>query len=716
MVGRLKLVSVSLVILLLLGLSVYRFSRSSGHLPFRDRFPLRDAEDWQAYGGTWSFRDHGVMNRSDERGAKLIAGDEQWSNYQIHADIQMLGWGDMGLLVRVSNADLGINSYRGYYAGIQSRDGALILGVANDDWIAVEPKAIEGGILSGHWYHMDLVAYGCTVAAHLSDLQGGKEAWSALRQDSCWTQGKIGLRSLDTGGLWKNILVEQATSEDLDRVLQHVKQVQRPMFPSREQDLARMMLTYYGSYAALEKSTLRRQVQALHEIERNALPLESVRSLKIAPQGEAVRVRGVVTLHEPLYILDSTGGISIQLQNPVPLNVGDEVEVTGEVQKRGDATFRAKSVRVLWDRTPMSALSVTSTQAASGTYEGSLIELRGNLMDRSTSPDGNYILNLQDSSQSFHVIVPQGLNTEFPSEWKIGSVLRIRGVCATPLGGQLGDSSFLVRARSDADIEVLARPPWNRGLRLYLLIAIGTVLIVAAIAIYLRAERWRMQAVAQERERLAMEMHDTLAQSFAGVSFHLQSMRKSMQEQLELPDRLLDKLNVACAMTAETHREASDRIVALHPANGVEDFLAQLRRSTVSMLNGNHLPIRTLTTGTKKDFSLAVRHELMAIAREAIANVLRHSNAQEIRLLLHYERRHATLIIKDNGDGFDVDRLAGFGIHGMQQRAERIAARINMSSSAESGTSVSIQVPYGLRTSFLDWLRFVKNCLRSHQG
>lgn len=686
-------------------------------LPFHDRFAQREAEEWQAYGGTWSFNDGGVINRSDERGAKLLAGDERWRDYQIHADVQMLGWGDIGLLARVSHAGNGINAYRGYYAGIQSRDGALILGAANDDWVAVKPTAIQGGIQSGIWYHLDVIAAGCTVAAHLRNPQNGAEAWSALTERTCWETGGIGLRSLDTGAAWKNISVEKAAASDLVNFVSHVKTIEAPTFSSREQDIARMMLSYYGSYAQLERSILQRESHALNTDEEGAPPLESIQSLKIMQEGQVIRVRGVVTLDEPLHIMDATGGVPIHLLKPMPLNVGDEIEVWGTVTRQGHIAFQAQQVRLLWDRTPMQPAAVTSTQAASGEYEGSLIEVRGRLLGSRIAEAGKYVLRVQDSAQVFSVIVPEGLNADLPSEWKTGSLMKIRGIGSTVPSDQLGESSFLLRSRSSADVEVLSGPPWDSGPRLYLLIACGTLLVVLLIGLYVQADRWRVRAVTEERERLAMEMHDTLAQSFAGVSFHLQSMRKGLQAQAslpdKLPDKLMEKLDVACAMTADTHREASDRIVSLNPANEMEDLLVQLRRSAISMLNGSHLPIRAQTIGERRKFSVVVRHELTAIAREAIANVLRHSNASELRLSLNFEDRYATLVIRDNGDGFDAKRTEGFGIQGMRQRAVNIGGRVDIESAPMRGTAVSIQTPYGRTLSVFDWLLFVRGKLRS---
>ena len=679
-------------------------------LPYQDHFAKGNADEWHSYGGTWELHDGAAINRSDERGAKLVAGSTRWTDYQLHADVKTLGaGGDVGILVRVNDADTGINSYRGYYAGVQSRGGALILGAANSDWIAVRPSAIAGGVRVGAWYHIDLLAVGCTIAAHLSNVETGSEAWSALHQANCSQRGAIGLRSLDTGAEWKNVSVTAARPTDLAAMLQHVSRVEEATYPSREQDFSKMMEAFYRGSDQMERAILYREGLALVPDPQTAAPLRSIKALQVLPPGETMRLRGVVTLHQPLFVLDDTGGVSIQMNRAASFNVGDELELTGRMHARGDHTFHADSIRVLWDRTPIHPVSLTSTQAASGSYEGSLVELRGDLISTSVSPEGYYVLNMQDAAQRFRVLVPQGLNSEIPGEWKAGSLLRVRGVCTAPPDNLLRDASFILRSRSDVDVEVLASPPWNRGVRLYILIALSCTSIAAVVAVYLKLDRWRNRAISQERERLALEMHDTLAQSFAGVSFHLQSRRKSIQGNLEVPEHLKKKLDIACSMTADTHREASDRLTALHPSMEDGDILAQLRRYAVTMLKGEHLPIRIATQGKRRRFSFAVRHELLAIAREAIANVLQHSKATEIRLMLRYEERRAMLSIDDNGEGFDLNqKSSGMGLQGMHSRAERIGGSILIGSTSRSGTLVRIIVPYGRRLSVLDWLLFLR--------
>jgi signal transduction histidine kinase len=111
-----------------------------------------------------------------------------------------------------------------------------------------------------------------------------------------------------------------------------------------------------------------------------------------------------------------------------------------------------------------------------------------------------------------------------------------------------------------------------------------------------------------------------------------------------------------------------------------------------------------------------VQYELMAIAREAIANVLRHGHATKIWFSLRYERRSVTLLIRDNGEGFDPDRDAGLGIQGMRQRAEDMGANLQIQSRRGEGTLISIQTPYGRRLSLMDWLRFLRLRLFSRRN
>jgi signal transduction histidine kinase len=230
--------------------------------------------------------------------------------------------------------------------------------------------------------------------------------------------------------------------------------------------------------------------------------------------------------------------------------------------------------------------------------------------------------------------------------------------------------------------------------------------------LYLKIERWKMKGIMDERERLAQEMHDTLAQSFAGVGFHLQGVRNHMRNLslVEKPDHLLEKLDTACKIVAQTHREASANIAALHPdADGGSDLLVALERYVASMLNAADLPIEVKRIGEVRETSLPVRDALFQVGREALTNVVRHSRSEQVFLTMRYEQNTVALEVRDNGAVFDIDSESGFGIFAMRRRCERIGAELCINSTLGKGTTVTITSSYGRNHSITAWLKHMWN-------
>ena len=103
-------------------------SRPGYGLPYYARF-TPDVEDrWTALGGTWEVVDGSMRNDSNDRGAKLLTGSPNWKDYVVEGDLQLLGEGSVGVLARVSDAELGENSHKGYFAGVRTADNSLVLG------------------------------------------------------------------------------------------------------------------------------------------------------------------------------------------------------------------------------------------------------------------------------------------------------------------------------------------------------------------------------------------------------------------------------------------------------------------------------------------------------------------------------------------------------------------------------------------------------------
>lgn len=693
-------------------------SRYRDRLPYHDQFASNSANEWRPFGGVWRLKDGMVLNLSDERGAKVVSGSPVWRDYQMTADMKMLGHGgDIGVLLRVAQAEKGINSYRGFYLGMRSRDNALIAGVGDYDWIETEPAAMPGGVHTNSWYRIHVVVVDCEVTGQLTNLQTGQSTWSGLHQPNCSRIGRIGLRSLATGAAWRNVHVEEATRADLEPMLAHLPPLSAPQFPSREDEYSHMRQHYEQLQAKGNVDVP--NVGGAKLLTRQALlfPVRTIRELSNThSEPVSATLRGVVTLTDPLYIQDSTGGVAVHLLTPAPLNVGDDIEISGETAVHGPSiVFEASSERLLWDRTPFLPVSITSTQAASGAFEGSLIELNGEVVSRTIAPDGTVPLDLTDIAQRFRVAIPHELSSQPNRDWSVGSLLRVRGICSDMANAASSGDAFTIFPRSASDVEVISGPPWNRGSRLFALILTGVIVLLVCIYMYVKLERWRMRTIMQERERLAMELHDTLAQSFAGVGFHLQSMRKGMREYGKLPEGLMRKLDTACEMTSQTHREASARIVALHPSAETEcDLLTLLQRSMTAMLNGSHLPVVLERRGHPYKVSLFVRDTLLRIGAEAIANVLRHSRATRLVLSLTYQEDSVQLAVIDNGTGFDPEqRRSSFGMQSMAARAEEIGGSLEVHSAPGEGSVITISAPRGQGFSALDWMRFQWQNLRA---
>ena len=105
------------------------------------------AGEWTQFGGSWEFTDGAVKSNSYERGAKLLAGSKYWSNYTVNADIWFQGpAADMGVVIRTNDESVGVDAYNGYFVGLRSLDGTLVMGRANYSWLEVLPVSMPGGI------------------------------------------------------------------------------------------------------------------------------------------------------------------------------------------------------------------------------------------------------------------------------------------------------------------------------------------------------------------------------------------------------------------------------------------------------------------------------------------------------------------------------------------------------------------------------------------
>jgi signal transduction histidine kinase len=209
------------------------------------------------------------------------------------------------------------------------------------------------------------------------------------------------------------------------------------------------------------------------------------------------------------------------------------------------------------------------------------------------------------------------------------------------------------------------------------------------------AEQARETAVLEERNRMAREIHDTLAQAFTGILAQLGAAERVPTQQLE---RVRVHFQKARDLAREGLVEARRSVQALRPqALEKEDLAGALDRMTGQLGADHPTRIEFRLTGAPRPLPAGVADHLLRIGQEALTNALQHAQASEVRVELTFDAAELRLRVTDNGHGFAVDgpqRPEGFGLTGMQERARLIDARFTVASQPERGTQVEVTWRY----------------------
>jgi len=235
--------------------------------------------------------------------------------------------------------------------------------------------------------------------------------------------------------------------------------------------------------------------------------------------------------------------------------------------------------------------------------------------------------------------------------------------------------------------------------RLWFRILFALLLAAGGWAIFrlrLRQIRGRFALVLEERARLAREIHDTLAQGFVGISSQLDAVAMSLPAGANLAKQ---HLQLACRMARHSLTEARRSVVDLR-ASALEgqDLRAALEAGARQWTAGSPVEVHVDITGDERQLPEDVEQNMLRIAQEAVANVLKHAAAGKIRIRLHLEARRLCLRVEDDGRGFEQQEAFStvgghFGLLGMRERAERLGGALNLHSRPGDGTQVEVTVP-----------------------
>jgi two-component system NarL family sensor kinase len=239
----------------------------------------------------------------------------------------------------------------------------------------------------------------------------------------------------------------------------------------------------------------------------------------------------------------------------------------------------------------------------------------------------------------------------------------------------------------------IAGPSWRRltGDELQLLATIAYQVGIAVERARLAAQSARL-ARAEERARIAREIHDTLAQSLTAIALDLEGALRHLEGN---PERSRERLERALATARESLEEARRSVLDLRalPLAGrpLADALAALGRA-FTFETGVRVHVQA---PAEASLPLRVEAELLRIAQEALANVRQHAHATAVEITLRATDQEASLVIADDGAGFDARRVADgrHGIVGMRERAKVLGGRLRVASQPGRGTKVTARVP-----------------------
>jgi signal transduction histidine kinase len=196
----------------------------------------------------------------------------------------------------------------------------------------------------------------------------------------------------------------------------------------------------------------------------------------------------------------------------------------------------------------------------------------------------------------------------------------------------------------------------------------------------------RRKGILEERNRLARDIHDNLAQGFAAILMQLQAAQR---EGAALTPGVMANLETAIDL-ARTHlTEARRSVGALRPNVGTgEDIGTALKRLADLSQRTTHVPINLYVEDLPR-VGDGVEREIVAIAQEALTNAVRHSRARRITIRASTAQSVGLrLSVTDDGRGIVREPSAGFGMTSMQERAERIGASLTIVTAPRHGTEV----------------------------
>ena len=440
------------------------------------------------------------------------------------------------------------------------------------------------------------------------------------------------------------------------------------------------------------------------------------------PQASALRrvkVSGQI-VHESdgeYYMMDGPNGLRFFPKAALSFKVGDMVEVVGFPTLTGPSPIlREAAVRQTGRAVLPEPSKVSPDELFQAANDATRVRVEAVLLGLSADQE---TMEMQAGLRRFLVRIkaPKTPLKQAPP----GSRLELTGVCAGHGGNRTTGvevDSLELLLNSPLDIRVLARPPWWTLRRLLVLVGMLAGVLLAAL-VWIRLLHHQVQertaqlqkevrerelienqrALAQERARIARDLHDDLGSSLTEIS-----MLATSGPGFQMPSEEAGERLGVIAGKSRMMVHALDEIVwAVDPQR---DTLASVAKYLASyaeeLLAGSNVTCRVQIPNALPEQSVPgeVRHHLFLAVKESLNNAIRHSGATEIVFRVGVSENRMQISINDNGAGFEAgERLAGNGLTNLRSRLQNLDGHCEIISSPGAGTTVVLRILLPIRTT-----------------
>ena len=456
--------------------------------------------------------------------------------------------------------------------------------------------------------------------------------------------------------------------------------------------------------------------QALDYIEPTVVSLEEFVNGSSSDE-HYISLDGTITYIENknVYLQEGIHSLKVRTKNRLDMKVGDRVRVSGYAWSQPISRgLRATEISKLDEAKFVEPIELDHSQLRDPENNYTLVTLDVEVMDIGRSFKGNEKGSATQTSflcrageEVFECKIPTHyiVNEKFSP----GMRLEVTGIVnleqAIDVPWRFSIERMWLQLRYLGDIQVLSNAPWINSERLnyIIFVMLGIILITLFFVRALRKtvsrqtelikNQIKRKSIMSERHRIARELHDNLDQGLAGIALQLDSSIKLFDKNPEVGLAGMKKIQ---EMLIYCSQESRNTILELRGGWLEEmDLASAIEQFSELLMEQYSIKIKILCEGSVERLDRYIERQIFSIAKEAMTNACKHSNAEHVIVEIAFTKDLCKLLISDDGIGLKhvhTDYKDHFGLLGMKERANQINANFSIESNNTDGVKVELIV------------------------